>query len=177
MRGPGVRNKGVALFPRTVGGRHLALCRADGETIGLTCLDGENRWQEPVPLHAPRDSWELIQVGNCGSPIETADGWLVLTHGVGPMRRYAVGALLLDLRRPERVVARLPGALLAPDEADRDGYVPNVVYSCGGLVHAGELWFPYGASDARVGFATVSVAALLDAMAPPPHRPAAPAAE
>ncbi|MEU7796916.1 glycoside hydrolase family 130 protein [Micromonospora tulbaghiae] len=177
MRGPGVRNKGVALFPRTVGGRHLALCRADGETIGLTCLDGENRWQEPVPLHAPRDSWELIQVGNCGSPIETADGWLVLTHGVGPMRRYAVGALLLDLRRPERVVARLPGALLAPDEADRDGYVPNVVYSCGGLVHAGELWLPYGASDARVGFATVPLAALIGAMVRSPHDPSAQAAE
>ncbi|MBQ1044144.1 glycoside hydrolase family 130 protein [Micromonospora sp. C32] len=177
MRGPGVRNKGVALFPRPVGGRHLALCRADGETIGLTRLDGENRWQEPVPLHAPQDSWELIQVGNCGSPIETDAGWLVLTHGVGPMRRYAIGALLLDLHRPERVLARLPGALLSPDEADRDGYVPNVVYSCGGLVHAGELWLPYGASDARVGFATVSVAALLDAMARSPYRAAAPAAE
>ncbi|WP_410810065.1 glycoside hydrolase family 130 protein [Micromonospora sp. 067-2] len=168
MRGPGARNKGVALFPRTVGGRHLALCRADGETIGLTCLDGENRWQTPVPLHAPRDSWELIQVGNCGSPVETDAGWLVLTHGVGPMRRYAIGALLLDLHRPERVVARLPGALLAPDETDRNGYVPNVVYSCGGLVHAGELWLPYGASDARVGFATVPVAALIDAMVESP---------
>ncbi|GAA4573089.1 glycoside hydrolase family 130 protein [Micromonospora coerulea] len=168
MRGPGARNKGVALFPRTVGGRHLALCRADGETIGLTCLDGANRWQEPVPLHGPSDSWELIQVGNCGSPIETDAGWLVLTHGVGPMRRYAIGALLLDLHRPERVVARLPGALLAPDEADRDGYVPNVVYSCGGLVHAGELWLPYGASDARVGFATVPMAALMAAMVTSP---------
>ena len=170
MRGPGARNKGVALFPRTVGGRHLALCRADGETIGLTCLDVDNRWQEPTPLHAPRDSWELIQVGNCGSPIETDAGWLVLTHGVGPMRRYAVGALLLDLHRPERVVAQLPGALLSPDTADRDGYVPNVVYSCGGLVHGGELWLPYGASDARVGFATVPVAALVTAMVESPPR-------
>ncbi|MFI6823749.1 glycoside hydrolase family 130 protein [Micromonospora sp. NPDC050187] len=168
MRGPGARNKGVALFPRTIGGRHLALCRTDGETIGLTCLDGENRWQDPVPLHVPRDSWELIQVGNCGSPIETDAGWLVLTHGVGPMRRYAIGALLLDLHRPDRVVARLPGALLSPEEADRDGYVPNVVYSCGGLVHAGELWLPYGASDARVGFATVPVTDLLAAMVVPP---------
>ncbi|MFF5215771.1 glycoside hydrolase family 130 protein [Micromonospora sp. NPDC000442] len=164
MRGPGVRNKGVALFPRTVGGRHLALCRTDGETIGLTCLEGENRWQEPVPLHTPRDSWELIQVGNCGSPIETDAGWLVLTHGVGPMRRYAIGALLLDLRRPDRVVARLPGALLTPEAGDRDGYVPNVVYSCGALIHDGELWLPYGASDNRVGFATVPVATLLAAM-------------
>ncbi|MEV4655147.1 glycoside hydrolase family 130 protein [Micromonospora sp. NPDC049301] len=164
MRGPGARNKGIALFPRTVGGRHLALCRADGETIGLTVLDGDNRWQAPVPVHAPRDSWELIQVGNCGSPIETNAGWLVLTHGVGPMRRYAIGALLLDLHRPERVVAHLPGVLLSPDQGDRDGYVPNVVYSCGGLIHDGELWLPYGASDTRVGFATVPVAALLAAM-------------
>ncbi|WP_319462547.1 glycoside hydrolase family 130 protein [Micromonospora sp. RTP1Z1] len=171
MRGPGARNKGVALFPRTVGGRHLALCRADGETIGLTRLDDDNQWQTPVPLHAPHRSWELIQVGNCGSPIETDAGWLVLTHGVGPMRRYAVGALLLDLHRPERVIAELPGALLAPDEAERDGYVPNVLYSCGGLIHAGLLWLPYGASDARVGFATVPVDALIAAMAgssPPP---------
>ncbi|MEU8217331.1 glycoside hydrolase family 130 protein [Micromonospora taraxaci] len=169
MRGPGARNKGIALFPRTVGGRHLALCRADGETIGLTTLDGENRWQAPVPLHAPAESWELIQVGNCGSPIESDVGWLVLTHGVGPMRRYSIGALLLDLHRPERIVAHLPGVLLAPEEDDRDGYVPNVVYSCGGLVHDGELWLPYGASDARVGFATVPVPALLAAMveAPP----------
>ncbi|MCG5447196.1 glycoside hydrolase family 130 protein [Micromonospora sp. NIE79] len=164
MRGPGARNKGLALFPRTVGGRHLALCRADGETIGLTALNDESRWQAPTPLHAPGESWELIQVGNCGSPIETDAGWLVLTHGVGPMRRYAIGALLLDLHRPERVVAHLPGALLAPDEDDRDGYVPNVVYSCGALVHDGELWVPYGASDARVGFATVPLSALLSAM-------------
>ncbi|MFG3600418.1 glycoside hydrolase family 130 protein [Micromonospora chersina] len=164
MRGPGVRNKGVALFPRTVAGRHLALCRADGETIGLTSLDGSNRWRKPVPLYAPRDSWELIQVGNCGSPIETDAGWLVLTHGVGPMRRYAIGALLLDLRRPERLIARLPGALLSPDEAEQDGYVPNVVYSCGALIHDGELWLPYGAGDNRVGFATVPVATLLAAM-------------
>ncbi|MGC4877884.1 glycoside hydrolase family 130 protein [Micromonospora sp. DT43] len=164
MRGPGARNKGVALFPRTVGGRHLALCRADGETIGLTVLDTDNRWQPPVPLHAPLDSWELIQVGNCGSPIETEAGWLVLTHGVGPMRRYAIGALLLDLHQPDRVVARLPGVLLAPERSDRDGYVPNVVYSCGGLIHDGDLWLPYGASDARVGFVTVPVAALLAAM-------------
>ncbi|MEU8086149.1 glycoside hydrolase family 130 protein [Micromonospora sp. NPDC049101] len=168
MRGPGARNKGLALFPRTVGGRHLALCRADGETIGLTVLDGENRWQAPIPLHGPRDSWELIQVGNCGSPIETDAGWLVLTHGVGPMRRYAIGALLLDLDRPERVVAHLPGALLSPDEDDRDGYVPNVVYSCGALIHDGAVWLPYGASDSRVGFATVPVAALRAAMVESP---------
>jgi predicted GH43/DUF377 family glycosyl hydrolase len=164
MRGPGVRNKGVALFPRTIGGRHLALCRSDGETIGLTVLDDTNRWRPPVPLHAPRRGWELIQVGNCGSPIETAAGWLVLTHGVGPMRRYAIGALLLDLHHPDRVIAELPGALLAPSDTERDGYVPNVVYSCGGLLHAGTLWLPYGASDARVEFANIPLPALIAAM-------------
>ncbi|HEX2357179.1 MAG TPA: glycoside hydrolase family 130 protein [Micromonosporaceae bacterium] len=167
MRGPGAANKGIALFPRTVGGRHLALCRSDGETIGLTALDEANRWQRPAPLHVAERGWELIQVGNCGSPIETDAGWLVLTHGVGPMRRYAIGALLLDLAHPERVVGRLPGPLLAPDGSERDGYVPNVVYSCGSLVHDRTLWLPYGVSDARVAFATVDVDTLIAAMEEP----------
>ncbi|MER7419465.1 glycoside hydrolase family 130 protein [Micromonospora peucetia] len=164
MRGPGARNKGMALFPRSVEGRHLALCRSDGETIGLTVLADDNTWRAPVPVHGPRRSWELIQVGNCGSPVETAAGWLVLTHGVGPMRQYAIGALLLDLHHPERVIAELPGALLVPDDTEREGYVPNVVYSCGGLLHGDLLWLPYGASDARVGFATVPLDALVAAM-------------
>jgi len=166
LRGPAARNKGMALFPRTVGGRQLALCRSDGETLGLTTLDARHRWQSSVPLHAPHRSWDLIQVGNCGSPLETDAGWLVLTHGVGPMRRYAIGALLLDLHQPERVIAELPGVLLAPDDTERDGYVPNVVYSCGALLHGGTLWLPYGASDARVGFASVALTTLLDAMDP-----------
>jgi predicted GH43/DUF377 family glycosyl hydrolase len=164
LRGPAARNKGMALFPRPVGDRHLALCRSDGETIGLTTLDEKHRWQTPVPLHAPHRGWELIQVGNCGSPLETDAGWLVLTHGVGPMRRYAIGALLLDLHRPEHVIAELPGVLLAPDDSEREGYVPNVVYSCGGLVHAGAVWLPYGISDARIGFARVELTMLVEAM-------------
>jgi predicted GH43/DUF377 family glycosyl hydrolase len=164
LRGPATRSKGMALFPRTVGGRHLALCRRDGETISLSTLDDQNRWQHPVPLHAPHRSWELIQVGNCGSPIETDHGWLVLTHGVGPMREYAIGALLLDLHHPDRVIAELPGRLLAPTDTERDGYVPNVVYSCGGLLHAGTLWIPYGASDTQVGFANLALTTLIDAM-------------
>ncbi|MDT4990507.1 MAG: hypothetical protein QOH97_399 [Actinoplanes sp.] len=164
LRGPGARNKGVALFPRTVGGRHLALSRTDGETIGLSVLDEQARWQPATALRGPRRSWELIQTGNCGSPLETDAGWLVITHGVGPMRRYAISALLLDLHHPEQVIAELPSPLLEPGLAEREGYVPNVVYSCGALIHAGNLWLPYGASDARVGFATVPMDALLAAM-------------
>jgi predicted GH43/DUF377 family glycosyl hydrolase len=164
LRGPATRSKGMALFPRNVGGRHLALCRCDGETISLSTLDDRNSWQDPVPLHVPRRGRELIQTGNCGSPIETESGWLVLTHGVGPMREYTIGALLLDLHHPDRVIAELPGVLLSPDDTERDGYVPNVVYSCGGLVHAGTLWIPYGANDTRVGFASVALSGLIDAM-------------
>jgi predicted GH43/DUF377 family glycosyl hydrolase len=167
MRGPAAVNKGMALFPRPVGGRSLALCRSDGETIGLTTLDRHNGWQRPVPLHAPRGDWELIQVGNCGSPIETSFGWLVLTHGVGPMRDYAIGALLLDLRQPHQVVAALPRPLLTADGGEREGYVPNVVYSCGGLLHDDAVWLPYGASDTRVGFARVPLDVLIEAMRPP----------
>ncbi|MGP4101486.1 glycoside hydrolase family 130 protein [Nonomuraea sp. KM90] len=167
MRGPAAVNKGMALFPRPVGGRRLALCRSDGETIGLTTLDGHNRWQRPVPLHTPRRGWELIQVGNCGSPIETGFGWLVLIHGVGPMRDYAMGALLLDSDEPHRVIAELPGTLLTAGGTERDGYVPNVVYSCGGLLHDDAVWLPYGASDTRIGFARVPVPTLVGAMRPP----------
>jgi predicted GH43/DUF377 family glycosyl hydrolase len=167
MRGPASANKGMALFPRPVGGRSLALCRSDGETIGLTVLDRHNRWQQPVPLHLPGRGWELIQAGNCGSPMETRFGWLVLIHGVGPMRDYAIGALLLDSREPHRVVAELPGPLLTADGTERDGYVPNVVYSCGGLIHDDAVWLPYGASDTRIGFARVPLIPLIEAMRPP----------
>jgi predicted GH43/DUF377 family glycosyl hydrolase len=168
LRGPGARNKGMALFPRPVGGRDLALCRSDGETLGLTTLDEQHRWRRPTPLRSPRRGWGLVQIGNCGSPIETDHGWLVLTHGVGPMRRYAIGALLLDRDQPDQVIAELPGTLLDPGAHERDGYVPNVVYSCGALAHDGTLWLPYGISDARVGFACAPVAALIDAMEPDP---------
>jgi predicted GH43/DUF377 family glycosyl hydrolase len=166
LHGPAARNKGMALFPRPVGGRRLALCRSDGETLGLTVLDEQNRWQPAEPLLIPHRGWDLIQVGNCGSPVETEAGWLVLTHGVGPMRRYAIGAMLLDLDHPERVIADLPHGLLEPDEEEREGYVPNVLYSCGGMVHDGLFWLPYGASDVRVGFACIELGRLLDAMVP-----------
>ena len=166
LHGPAARNKGMALFPRYVNGRKMALCRSDGETLGLAVRDEQHRWQHAAPLLVPHRGWDLIQVGNCGSPIETEAGWLVLTHGVGPMRRYAIGAMLLDLENPERVIADLPEGLIAPDEVEREGYVPNVVYSCGGLVHDGRFWLPYGASDVRVGFASVALDRLLNRMVP-----------
>jgi predicted GH43/DUF377 family glycosyl hydrolase len=169
LRGPAARNKGMALFPRPVGGRHLALCRSDGETLGLSTRNAQMQWQNSVPLLVPHRGWDLIQVGNCGSPVETERGWLVLTHGVGPMRRYAIGAMLLDLENPEKVIADLPQGLLDPDEVEREGYVPNVVYSCGGLVHEGRFWLPYGASDVRVGFASIDVDRLIERMKPVGH--------
>ena len=162
LRGPAAHNKGMALFPRPIGGRQFALCRTDGVTMALSgSADGQD-WEQPIDLHGPRQSWELVQVGNCGSPIETPAGWLVLTHGVGPMRIYRLGAILLDLHNPERVIATLPDPLLSPDPDERDGYVPNVVYSCGGLIHDGMLWLAYGLSDQRTAFASTDVAALLD---------------
>ncbi|MEV4352170.1 glycoside hydrolase family 130 protein [Actinoplanes sp. NPDC049596] len=166
LHGPAARNKGMALFPRYIGGRKMALCRSDGETLGLAVRDDQHRWQPAEPLLVPHRGWDLIQVGNCGSPIETSEGWLVLTHGVGPMRRYAIGAMLLDLENPARVIADLPEGLIDPDEIEREGYVPNVVYSCGGLVHDGNFWLPYGASDVRIGFASVPVEQLLSRMVP-----------
>ncbi|MFC3735451.1 glycoside hydrolase family 130 protein [Paractinoplanes deccanensis] len=166
LHGPAARNKGMALFPRYINGRKMALCRSDGETLGLAVRDNRHRWQPAEPLLVPHRGWDLIQVGNCGSPIETGEGWLVLTHGVGPMRRYAIGAMLLDLENPARVIADLPEGLLDPDEIEREGYVPNVVYSCGGLIHDGRFWLPYGASDVRIGFASMPVEQLLARMVP-----------
>lgn len=159
--GPAAQNKGMALFPRTVGGRHVALSRWDRENTAIaTSVDGL-RWGVPQTLHVPGRPWELTQTGNCGSPLETAAGWLVLTHGVGPMREYSIGALLLDLDDPTRVLGALREPLLRPAEDEREGYVPNVVYSCGALLHGDRLLLPYGASDSTVRFAVVDVPALL----------------
>jgi predicted GH43/DUF377 family glycosyl hydrolase len=164
LAGPAAKDKGFALFPRKVAGRWVALSRSDRESSGLATSDDGVRWGVPVPLRPPVESWELLQTGNCGSPVETSEGWLVLTHGVGPMREYSLGALLLDLDDPTRVIGRLPGPLLAPAEDERDGYVPNVVYSCGPLAVGDVLLLPYGASDASVRFAFVDLPALLARM-------------
>ena len=161
LAGPAAHNKGMALFPRLVGGRHLALCRADGENISLAASSDGYTWNEPTLIHEPHEVWEMVQVGNCGPPIETDRGWLVLTHGVGPMRTYAIGAILLDLDNPGHVIGRLTRPLLEADGDERDGYVPNVVYSCGGLIHDGRLWLPYGIDDSRIGVAWASLDDLL----------------
>jgi predicted GH43/DUF377 family glycosyl hydrolase len=161
LAGAAAGNKGMALFPRLVGGRHLALCRTDGENISLTHSPDGYTWSQPRLIHAPTQVWELLQVGNCGPPIETDRGWLVLTHGVGPMRSYAIGAILLDLDHPMQVIGRLPRPLLAPGRGEQDGYVPNVVYSCGGLIHGGRLWLPYGIDDSRIGVAWAPLDDLL----------------
>lgn len=162
LAGRAAQNKGMALFPRKVGGSYLALSRWDRENSAIATSSDLLCWDEPRQLHAPSQPWELIQTGNCGSPIETAAGWLVLTHGVGPMREYAIGALLLDLDDPSRVIGDLVEPLMRPDEDERDGYVPNVVYSCGAMLHGDQLLLPYGVSDASVGFAFVDVPRLLD---------------
>lgn len=164
LTGPAARNKGMALFPRLIGGRHVALCRSDGETTSVTTSADGLAWDAARAVHAPGASFELLQVGNCGSPIETPEGWLTLTHGVGPMRTYTIGAILLDLDDPTVVVARLPAPLLSPARSESDGYVPNVVYSCGGLIHDGRLWLPYGIGDARVALASIPVTPLLSRM-------------
>ena len=166
LSGPAARNKGMALFPRQVNGQFVALCRTDGETTSVTTSRDGLTWGDPFPIHEPAAAWELVQVGNCGSPIELDQGWLVLTHGVGPMRSYAIGALLLDRAEPTKVIARLDAPLIAPNDDERDGYVPNVLYSCGSLVHDGTLWLPYGIGDARIAVASVSVDELLRAMTP-----------
>jgi predicted GH43/DUF377 family glycosyl hydrolase len=161
LNGRSAENKGMALFPRRIGGRFVALSRFDRQNIDVMTSDDVHLWEERDRIRAPIHPWELFQMGNCGSPIETAAGWLVLTHGVGPLRRYCIGALLLDLDDPRRVVADLPEPLLVPEGDEREGYVPNVVYSCGAMLHGGTLVIPYGFSDAGAGFATVDLHDLL----------------
>jgi predicted GH43/DUF377 family glycosyl hydrolase len=160
--GPGAKNKGMALFPRRVGGRYVALSRADRENNALTTSSDMRRWSKPTVLQRPCEPWEAVQLGNCGSPIETSQGWLVLTHGVGPMRRYCIGAILLNLTNPTQVIGRLRVPLLEPDDEERSGYVPNVVYSCGGMVHERLLVLPYGCSDSMTRVAIIEMEPLLD---------------
>lgn len=164
--GDAAQNKGMALFPRPVDGRYLALCRTGGENISLAESEDGVTWTRIGKVHGPQEAWEIVQTGNCGPPLETEHGWLVLTHGVGPMRTYTLGALLLDLHDPTVVIGRSVAPILESRDDQRDGYVPNVAYSCGGLIHHGVLWIPIGIADSRIGVYSVEVADLLASLAP-----------
>ena len=162
--GHAAANKGLALFPRRIGGRFAAMSRSDRESNTVAYSEHLSVWTSALPCQSPTRAWEVLQLGNCGSPIETDAGWLVLTHGVGPMRTYSIGAILLDLDDPTRILSQLPQPLLSPATDEQDGYVPSVVYSCGALVHADTLVLPYGISDAAIGIARVPLPELLAAL-------------
>jgi len=164
LNGPAAQNKGMAMFPRKIDGQFAMLARQDNESIYLSFSDNVHFWNERKLLLKPTFPWELIQIGNCGSPIETDAGWLVLSHGVGAMRKYCIGAFMLDLDDPSKVIGRLREPLLQPNQNEREGYVPNVVYTCGALLHGSELIIPYGLADHATGFATVPLENVLAAM-------------
>jgi len=164
LNGEAAENKGMAIFPRKIGGLYVMLSRQDNENIYLMFSDNVHFWNARTVLLKPEFPWELVQLGNCGSPIETDAGWLVLSHGVGPMRQYSIGAFLLDRDDPSKVIGRLREPLLKPNLSEREGYVPNVIYTCGALVHNGVLVIPYGMADHSTGFATVPLAEVLEAM-------------
>jgi predicted GH43/DUF377 family glycosyl hydrolase len=162
--GRAAANKGLALFPRRIHGRFVAMSRSDRESNTIAYSDHPSVWPGALPCQQPSEAWEALQLGNCGAPIETEAGWLVLTHGVGPMRTYRIGAILLDIDDPTRILGQLRQPLLSPTTDERDGYVPNVVYSCGALVHTDTLVIPYGIGDSAIGIATVPLAELLAAL-------------
>lgn len=164
LNGQFAQNKGAALFPRRVDGWYVMLSRVDGENLYIMRSDNIRFWNEAELLQTPKFPWEFVQIGNCGSPLETSEGWLLLTHGVGPMRRYCIGATLLDLEQPEKIIAQLDRPLLEPNEQEREGYVPNVVYTCGAVIHNGILVMPYAVSDSATTIATIAVQELLDYM-------------
>lgn len=164
LNGSAVQNKGMALFPRRIHGRYAMLSRQDDENLFIMFSDNPHYWSDPILLLRPAEAWESVKVGNCGSPIETKEGWLVITHGVGPMRKYCIGAALLDLDDPTKVLGRLREPLLCPEGHEREGYVPNVVYSCGSLLHGDELILPYAMSDKATAIASVDLAVLLAAL-------------
>jgi predicted GH43/DUF377 family glycosyl hydrolase len=164
LNGKAVQNKGMALFPRRINGKFVMLSRQDGENNHIMFSDHMHFWQESRIIQEPSRPWEFAQIGNCGSPVETVEGWIMLTHGVGPMRQYSIGAVLLDLDDPTKIIGWLPEPLITPNEEERDGYVPNVVYTCGSIIHNGDLIIPYGMSDTRSGFASIPVRELLDSM-------------
>jgi predicted GH43/DUF377 family glycosyl hydrolase len=161
LNGKYVQNKGMALFPRKIDGQYFMISRLDGENMFIMKSDNVHFWNDAEKLQAPVYPWEFVQIGNCGPPIETEAGWLLLTHGVGPVRQYCIGASLLDLDDPSRVIGHLRYPLIMPQEDERDGYVPNVVYTCGAMINAGQLVIPYAVSDSASTVATIGMDELL----------------
>ncbi|MHA4741443.1 glycoside hydrolase family 130 protein [Dyadobacter sp. MSC1_007] len=164
IHGEIAQNKGMALFPRKINGRYAMLCRIDGVNNYIAFSDNISIWREAMMIQSPKYPWEFVQIGNCGSPLETEAGWLVLTHGVGPMREYVLGASLFELDNPQKEIGRLEQPLLVPNRKEREGYVPNVVYSCGALIHNDTLIIPYAVSDYASTYATVDLKELLAAL-------------
>jgi len=164
LNGTAVQNKGMALFPRRIDGRYAMLSRQDDENLFVMFSDNLHYWSDPQLLVRPAEIWESVKVGNCGSPLETPEGWLVITHGVGPMRKYCIGAVLLDLHDPTKIIGRLREPLLCPEGTEREGYVPNVVYSCGSLLHRDQLILPYAMSDKATSISSVRLDELLAAL-------------
>ena len=164
LRGSAARNKGMALFPRKLHGRYAMIGRQDNENLYLIYSDDLHVWEGGQPILKPEFPWEFVQIGNCGSPIELDEGWLLFTHGVGPLRRYSIGAALLDKDDPTKVIARSHEPLVRPDPSQREGYVPNVVYTCGAIRHGERIMLPYAVSDTFANFATIKIPALLDSM-------------
>ena len=164
LNGAAVQNKGMALFPRKINGHYAMLSRQDDENLFIMFSDYLHYWSDPQIIMRPTEAWEAVKVGNCGSPIETKAGWLVLTHGVGPMRKYCIGAILLDLEDPSKVIGRLKDPLLSAEGNEREGYVPNVVYSCGSLIHDNKLILPYAMSDKATAIVSVDIDELLETL-------------
>jgi predicted GH43/DUF377 family glycosyl hydrolase len=164
LTGTATRNKGMALFPRRIGNQYAMIARQDNENLYLIYSDNLYSWNGGVAILKPQFPWEFVQIGNCGSPIELDEGWLLLTHGVGPVRKYSIGAVLLDKADPSRVVARAREPLVRPEPSEREGYVPNVVYTCGAMRHNSQIILPYAVSDTFSNFATIKISALMNIM-------------
>jgi predicted GH43/DUF377 family glycosyl hydrolase len=169
MSGTAARNKGMALFPRKIDGAYAIIGRQDGESLFFLRSKDLLHWDEGKSLMGPVYPWELVQIGNCGSPIEIEEGWLLLTHGVGAMRKYSIGAVLLDKTDPSKILARTAHPIVSPSDEDREGYVPNVVYTCGALAHGRKLFMPYGVADSSVAFGFIDLDQLMSAMQPTPR--------
>jgi predicted GH43/DUF377 family glycosyl hydrolase len=164
LNGEIAQNKGMALFPRKINGKYAMLCRIDGVNNYIAYSDSINIWHEAKMIQQPIYPWELVQIGNAGSPIETEAGWLVITHAVGSMREYTLGASLFDLQNPEIEIGRLSSPLMVPNEFEREGYVPNVIYSCGSIIHNEDLVIPYAMSDHSSTYATINLKELLEVL-------------